>query len=76
MFEPNPGDPNEAWYINSDGLEDWFEHYIDDTDWWNKVEDGHDLGHMQPWTDNRLPVGDGGGCNVRHGHPGAPATAR
>jgi hypothetical protein len=27
-------------------------------------------------TNNRSPVGDGDGCNVRHGHPGAPATAR
>jgi hypothetical protein len=31
---------------------------------------------VEPLANNRLPVDDGGGCNVRHGHPGAPTTAR
>jgi hypothetical protein len=31
LFEPNPGDPDLARYVDADRLEDWFDHYINDT---------------------------------------------
>jgi SMI1 / KNR4 family (SUKH-1) len=53
LFEPNAGDPDMAWYVDSDSLQEWFEHYINDTGWWRKVEDGEDPEDMRPWTDAR-----------------------
>jgi hypothetical protein len=53
LFEPNPGDPDEAWYIDSVSLQGWFEHYINDTGWWNRAEEGDEPGDMPPWTDAR-----------------------
>jgi SMI1 / KNR4 family (SUKH-1) len=54
LFEPNPGDPDMAWYVDADSLQEWFEHYINDTGWWSKAENGEDPGDMQPWTDPRV----------------------
>jgi len=53
LFEPNPGDSDAAWYVDSHSLEDWFEHYINDTGWWNEAEDGDDPDDMPPWRDAR-----------------------
>lgn len=53
LFEPNPGDPDVAWYVDSDSLDEWFEHYINDTGWWNKAEEGDDPEDMLLWTDAR-----------------------
>jgi hypothetical protein len=47
LFEPNPGDPNLAWWVDSPSLAGWFEHYIHDTGWWNMVDD--DFPELQPW---------------------------
>lgn len=52
-FEPNPGDPDAASYLDSDILEDWFEHYINDTGWWNKLDDGDEPDEMPLWTEAR-----------------------
>jgi hypothetical protein len=40
LFEPNPGDPTLAWYLDSPTLAAWFEHYVNDTGWWNQTNDG------------------------------------
>jgi hypothetical protein len=40
LFEPNPGDPDLAWYLDSPTLPAWFEHYVNDTGWWNQTNDG------------------------------------
>jgi hypothetical protein len=53
LFEPNPGDPDQAWYLDSDSLEEWFEHYVNDTGWWNEAENGEEPEDLQPWTDAR-----------------------
>jgi hypothetical protein len=50
LFEPNPGDPDVAWWIDSPSLSDWFAHYINDTGWWVKAEQGEDIDEMSPWT--------------------------
>lgn len=49
LFEPNPGDPQAAWWIDSPTLSGWFEHYIGGTGWWVKAEDGEDFDEMSPW---------------------------
>ena len=53
LFEPNPGDPDAAWWIDSPSLEDWFEHYVNDTGWWVKAEAGEDTDEMPPWPEAR-----------------------
>ncbi|MFE0591363.1 SMI1/KNR4 family protein [Micromonospora echinospora] len=53
LFEPNPGDPDVAWWIDSPSLAAWFGHYVDDTGWWVKAEAGEDLDEMAPWPDAR-----------------------
>ncbi|MFG1953518.1 SMI1/KNR4 family protein [Micromonospora sp. NPDC048830] len=49
LFEPNPGDPDLAWWIDSPSLAAWLEHYVDDTGWWVKAEAGEDIDEMAPW---------------------------
>lgn len=46
--EPNPGDPDLAWYVDAPSLEVWSEGYIDHTGWWDKLEDGEEP-DMSPW---------------------------
>jgi hypothetical protein len=50
LFEPNPGEPELAWYIDAPSLEAWMERYVSRTGWWDKLEDG-DEPEMQPWPD-------------------------
>jgi hypothetical protein len=49
LFEPNPGDPDQAWWVDSPTLAGWFEHYVADTGWWIKAELGEDVDAMDPW---------------------------
>ncbi|MFI6759324.1 SMI1/KNR4 family protein [Micromonospora sp. NPDC050417] len=53
LFEPNPGDPDAAWFVDSPSLLEWFEHYVNDTGWWIKAEEGEDLDEMPPWPESR-----------------------
>ncbi|WP_320064916.1 SMI1/KNR4 family protein [Micromonospora sp. RTGN7] len=53
LFEPNPGDPDAAWWIDSPSLAAWFEHYVQDTGWWIKAENGEDLDDIPLWPDAR-----------------------
>lgn len=53
LFEPNPGDPEQAWFVDSASLAAWFEHYLDDDGWWNLVEAGEDVGELEPWNEAR-----------------------
>jgi hypothetical protein len=48
LFEPNPGEPDRAWYVDAPSLEAWFEGYVSRTGWWDKLEEG-DEPEMQPW---------------------------
>ncbi|MEV0294881.1 SMI1/KNR4 family protein [Nocardia sp. NPDC050710] len=49
LFEPNPGDPDAAWLIDTPSLSQWFEHYLDDTGWWVAAEEGEDVDEMPLW---------------------------
>ncbi|MFI7069289.1 SMI1/KNR4 family protein [Micromonospora sediminicola] len=49
LFEPNPGDPDLAWWVDSPSLAQWLDHYVEDTGWWVRAEDGDDVGEMPPW---------------------------
>jgi hypothetical protein len=49
LFEPNPGDPDLAWYVDSPSLAEWFAHYVDDTGWRVKAEAGEDVPDFAPW---------------------------
>ncbi|MGH3712882.1 MAG: SMI1/KNR4 family protein, partial [Micromonosporaceae bacterium] len=42
LFEPNPGDPDAAWYVEAPSLEAWFDGYVNRTGWWDKLEDGEE----------------------------------
>ncbi|GIJ50961.1 SMI1/KNR4 family protein [Virgisporangium aliadipatigenens] len=53
LFEPNPGDPDLAWYIDAPSLEMWFDGYVSRTGWWDKLEDG-DEPDLQPWPDFKV----------------------
>jgi hypothetical protein len=48
LFEPNPGDPDLAWYVDSPDLATWLEHCVNDTGWWTQAEDGEDV-DLHPW---------------------------
>jgi hypothetical protein len=48
LFEPNSGDPDQAWWVDSASLETWFEHYLAEDGWWNLVEAGDDPGELTP----------------------------
>lgn len=52
LFEPNPGVPDLAWYVDSPSLDAWFRSHLDDTGWWAVVEDGGDV-DLKPWPDHR-----------------------
>ncbi|WP_141812179.1 SMI1/KNR4 family protein [Nocardia bhagyanarayanae] len=49
LFEPNPGDPDAAWFLDTPSLAQWFEDYLDDTGWWVRLEDGEDVDDMPLW---------------------------
>ncbi|MGW0503842.1 SMI1/KNR4 family protein [Micromonospora sp. NPDC003241] len=53
LFEPNPGDPDAAWYVDSPSLHAWLTHYVEDTGWWNAAEAGEDPGDMSLWDEAR-----------------------
>ncbi|MFI6824995.1 SMI1/KNR4 family protein [Micromonospora sp. NPDC050187] len=58
LFEPNPGDPDAAWWIDSPSLAAWFEHYVNDTGWWVKAEEGEDPDEMAPWPEAKERAAD------------------
>ncbi|MCF3180752.1 SMI1/KNR4 family protein [Streptomyces polychromogenes] len=50
LFEPNPGDPDLAWYHLSPSLPDWLRDWLDGTGWFREEwdEDEMDAG---PWAE-------------------------
>jgi hypothetical protein len=43
LYEPNPGDPAKAWYLDSPSLAIWFEQFLAGTGWWQAAEENPDL---------------------------------
>lgn len=50
LFEPNPGEPDQAWYVDAPSLKEWFVHYVEDTGWWIKAENGEEPDEMPQWS--------------------------
>jgi hypothetical protein len=48
LFDPNPGDPDLAWYVDAPSLTGWFGHYVAGTGWWSSAEMGEDI-ELRPW---------------------------
>ncbi|MFB7057153.1 SMI1/KNR4 family protein [Streptomyces vinaceus] len=55
LFEPNPGDPDLAWYADSPALADWLRGWLDGTAWFCDDSEGADL-EMAPWDEFRSRV--------------------
>jgi hypothetical protein len=51
LFEPNPGDPDQAWFVDAPSLTDWLRAWADGTGWYEEMNE--DL-EMAPWTDFRI----------------------
>ena len=50
LFDPNPGDPDLAWYVEAPSLDEWLEGYASGTGWWDKLEAGEEP-DMPSWPD-------------------------
>ncbi|CAL9546911.1 hypothetical protein SUDANB15_04328 [Streptomyces sp. enrichment culture] len=53
LFEPNPGDPTLAWYVDAPSLSDWLRSWVEGTGWYEEEGEGVVL---VPWTDVRVPA--------------------
>ncbi|MDC2955285.1 SMI1/KNR4 family protein [Streptomyces gilvifuscus] len=51
LFEPNPGDPDHAWFVDTPTLADWLRSWVEGTGWWDEMEDDF---QMAPWPDFRI----------------------
>ncbi|MFF4251026.1 SMI1/KNR4 family protein [Streptomyces sp. NPDC001663] len=51
LFEPNPGDPDRAWFVDTPGLADWLRAWLEGTGWYDEMDDDF---QMAPWTDFRI----------------------
>ncbi|MFE9772356.1 SMI1/KNR4 family protein [Streptomyces sp. NPDC005931] len=51
LFEPNPGDPDQAWFIDAPSLADWLRSWVEGTGWYEEESDDMDLA---PWPDHRI----------------------
>ncbi|MBW5483455.1 SMI1/KNR4 family protein [Streptomyces bambusae] len=55
LFDPNPGDPDLAWYVDAPGLADWLRGWLDGTAWFceeSGAGEEFDL-ELAPWPDLR-----------------------
>lgn len=58
LFEPNPGDPDLAWYLDSPALADWLRGWLDGTAWFSDdsgAGEEWDL-ELTPWAEFRSRV--------------------
>jgi hypothetical protein len=51
LFEPNPGDPDRAWFVDTPDLADWLRAWVDGTGWYDVMDDEF---QMPAWTDFRI----------------------
>lgn len=52
LFEPNPGDPDHAWFLDSPSFAAWLDSWVRGTGWYEEENEGMELA---PWTGFRLP---------------------
>ncbi|MEU9715124.1 SMI1/KNR4 family protein [Streptomyces sp. NPDC047976] len=50
LFEPNPGDPDLAWYLKSPSLARWLRDWLDGTGWFREEWDEDEM-EVTPWTE-------------------------
>ncbi|MEU7055101.1 SMI1/KNR4 family protein [Streptomyces sp. NPDC046197] len=51
LFEPNPGDPDLAWFVDAPSLADWLRAWVEGTGWY---EESAEEPEMLPWSDPRI----------------------
>lgn len=51
LFEPNPGDPDQAWFVDAPSLSEWLRAWLDGTGWYDVMDE--DLS-LTPWTQFRI----------------------
>ncbi|GGR98165.1 SMI1/KNR4 family protein [Streptomyces humidus] len=51
LFEPNPGDPDHAWFVDAPSLAEWLSAWLDGTGWYDVMDEGLTL---TPWTQFRI----------------------
>ncbi|WP_333738056.1 SMI1/KNR4 family protein [Streptomyces sp. IBSBF 2806] len=51
LFEPNPGDPDRAWFVDAPSLSEWLRAWLDGTGWYDVMDE--DLS-LTPWTQFRI----------------------
>ena len=62
LFEPNPGEPEQAWWIEQPSLEAWLRAWIDGRDWATLAEAGEDMDEMPPWDGRAARLAEEGGA--------------
>ncbi|MFF0593202.1 SMI1/KNR4 family protein [Streptomyces antibioticus] len=72
LFEPNPGDPDQAWFIDAPSLTDWLNAWLDGTGWYDVPDEGLE---MAPWTEFRIRVAPGQGQGQGQGTDQDQGTA-
>jgi hypothetical protein len=51
LFEPNPGDPDLAWYVDTPSLEEWLRAWVEGEGWYD--EEAGEVADMPLWADYR-----------------------
>ncbi|BFO14414.1 hypothetical protein SHKM778_08020 [Streptomyces sp. KM77-8] len=69
LFEPNPGDPDNAWFLDAPALTDWLHSWVQGTGWYEEENEGMDLppGPASPAARHRSEPPD---------HAGRPQSTR
>lgn len=55
LFEPNGGDPDHVWFLDSPSLADWLTTWLDGTGWYEEDNDDLDLPPVSYTAPNRSP---------------------
>ena len=59
LFEPNPGDPDHAWFVDAPGLTEWLRTWTDGKGWYEEMNEELD---MPAWTDHRTSTASAQAC--------------
>ncbi|MFG2336973.1 SMI1/KNR4 family protein [Streptomyces yangpuensis] len=58
LFDPNPGEPDLAWSVDTAGLADWLRGWLDGTAWFCEESDAGDAYDLElaPWAEFRSRI--------------------